>query len=326
MDKLADALGMDPVELRLQQRADAPATRSSPARSSPAPRRSPRSSAAVRRGARRRLRPTLDGRAHGAARAAPAAPPTPTTCVAASGFAVGFKNIAFSEGFDDFSTARVRLDRRRGHGDLRLRRGRPGLRHPRPAVHPRGARRRRGRARPGRHLDRLGRLHLGQPPDVDVGRRGQGRGRGRPRAHARHRRRDPRRRARHARASWATASCPTTAPSTSPSPTPSATRSSRRPSSTTTRRPSRSTSDGQGDAHLSFAFVAHRAVVDVDPELGLVPPRRPRHLPGRRQGPQPAAAARPARGRRRPGRGPGADGGDPRHRRRASGTPRSPTT
>ena len=28
--------------------------------------------------------------------------------------------------------------------------------------------------------------------------------------------------------------------------------------------------DGQGDAHLSFAFSAHRAVVDVDPDLGLV--------------------------------------------------------
>src|SRR6478736_9256585 len=27
--------------------------------------------------------------------------------------------------------------------------------------------------------------------------------------------------------------------------------------------------DGQGNAHLSFAFVAHRAVVDVDPDLGL---------------------------------------------------------
>jgi xanthine dehydrogenase D subunit len=27
---------------------------------------------------------------------------------------------------------------------------------------------------------------------------------------------------------------------------------------------------GQGDAHLAFAFAAHRAVVDVDPELGLV--------------------------------------------------------
>ncbi len=28
--------------------------------------------------------------------------------------------------------------------------------------------------------------------------------------------------------------------------------------------------NGQGDAHLSFSFAAHRAVVDVDPELGLV--------------------------------------------------------
>jgi xanthine dehydrogenase D subunit len=28
--------------------------------------------------------------------------------------------------------------------------------------------------------------------------------------------------------------------------------------------------DGQGDAHLSFMFAAHRAVVDVDPELGLL--------------------------------------------------------
>ena len=28
--------------------------------------------------------------------------------------------------------------------------------------------------------------------------------------------------------------------------------------------------NGQGDAHLQFAFSAHRAVVDVDCELGLV--------------------------------------------------------
>jgi CO/xanthine dehydrogenase Mo-binding subunit len=28
--------------------------------------------------------------------------------------------------------------------------------------------------------------------------------------------------------------------------------------------------DGQGDAHMQFAFSAHRAVVDVDTELGLV--------------------------------------------------------
>ena len=45
---------------------------------------------------------------------------------------------------------------------------------------------------------------------------------------------------------------------------------SRRPSSTTTARPRSSTSDGQGNCHTAFAFVAHRAVVDVDPELGLV--------------------------------------------------------
>jgi CO/xanthine dehydrogenase Mo-binding subunit len=28
--------------------------------------------------------------------------------------------------------------------------------------------------------------------------------------------------------------------------------------------------DGQGDAHVSFAVSAHRAIVDVDPDLGLV--------------------------------------------------------
>jgi CO/xanthine dehydrogenase Mo-binding subunit len=28
--------------------------------------------------------------------------------------------------------------------------------------------------------------------------------------------------------------------------------------------------NGQGDCHTAFAFVAHRAVVDVDPDLGLV--------------------------------------------------------
>ena len=43
------------------------------------------------------------------------------------GFAVGFKNICFSEGFDDYCAARVRLLRRRlGRGALRRRRGRPG--------------------------------------------------------------------------------------------------------------------------------------------------------------------------------------------------------
>jgi xanthine dehydrogenase D subunit len=36
-------------------------------------------------------------------------------------------------------------------------------------------------------------------------------------------------------------------------------------------RPTRTLdADGQGDAHVSFMFAAHRAVVDVDPELGLL--------------------------------------------------------
>ena len=45
---------------------------------------------------------------------------------------------------------------------------------------------------------------------------------------------------------------------------------SRRRTSTTTTRRSRSTTNGQGNAHVSFAFAAHRAVVDVDAELGLI--------------------------------------------------------
>jgi CO/xanthine dehydrogenase Mo-binding subunit len=36
------------------------------------------------------------------------------------------------------------------------------------------------------------------------------------------------------------------------------------------RRTSPLGEDGQGDAHLAFSFAAHRAVVDVDVELGLV--------------------------------------------------------
>ena len=45
---------------------------------------------------------------------------------------------------------------------------------------------------------------------------------------------------------------------------------SRRPASTTTARPQPLDANGQGDAHVTFAFAAHRAVVDVDTELGLV--------------------------------------------------------
>ena len=47
-------------------------------------------------------------------------------------------------------------------------------------------------------------------------------------------------------------------------------RCSRRPRSIHHRLTHPLDADGQGDAHVSFACAAHRAVVDVDPELGLV--------------------------------------------------------
>ena len=63
------------------------------------------------------------------------------------GYAIGFKNVGFSEGFDDFSTARVRrrggrrdAPRVRPHG---RRRGRPGRRHDPGADRPHRARHRR---------------------------------------------------------------------------------------------------------------------------------------------------------------------------------------
>ena len=46
---------------------------------------------------------------------------------------------------------------------------------------------------------------------------------------------------------------------------------------------------GQGFAHVQYAFAAHRAVVDVDVELGLVKVVELACTAGRRQGDQPAA-------------------------------------
>ena len=149
------------------------ATSSSPARSSPARPRWPRSSAPASSAplppptSRRPIRSACPG---GAGRTAERG-----DVRRGVGFAVGFKNIGFSEGFDDYSTARVRLAdgvatvtcacAEVGQGFVTLAQ----------QIARDGARGRRGGARPGRHVDRLGRLDVGQPPDVDVGRRGAGR-------------------------------------------------------------------------------------------------------------------------------------------------------
>jgi xanthine dehydrogenase D subunit len=108
MDKLAEALGMDPVDLRLKnalKAGDILPTGQVITGTAPV--------AEVIRAVAKvpdAVSPEIDGQPMalpgGAGRTADAA-----TVRRGSGFAVGFKNIAFSEGFDDFSTARVRLDR-----------------------------------------------------------------------------------------------------------------------------------------------------------------------------------------------------------------------
>ena len=89
------------------------------------------------------------------------------------GFAVGFKNIAYSEGFDDYCAARVRLLARRiGRGALRRGRGGTGRDRRDPPGRAHRARPRRRAARTGPDGDRrLGRLGFGFAHDVDGGRR-----------------------------------------------------------------------------------------------------------------------------------------------------------
>ena len=102
MDKLAAALGMDPVELRLRNAmAD---------RHADAHRRADQLPRAGGRAARVGARPAAARRRRGgAARRASPTSPAARACVRGVGYAVGFKNVGFSEGFDDYSTARVRL-------------------------------------------------------------------------------------------------------------------------------------------------------------------------------------------------------------------------
>ena len=88
------------------------------------------------------------------------------------GFAVGFKNLMYAEGYMDGSEARVRIERRRGDDHMCRRGSGAGIRDPGAADRPYGARRRRRGGGTSRHVDRFGRVDLGEPPDDDVGRRG----------------------------------------------------------------------------------------------------------------------------------------------------------
>ena len=103
MDKLAAALEMDPVELR-RLNAMATGTRDADRRADQLPRAGGRAArAACARPAAAR---------DGGGRALPGGVANVTRgegVVRGVGYAVGFKNVGFSEGFDDYSTARVRL-------------------------------------------------------------------------------------------------------------------------------------------------------------------------------------------------------------------------
>ena len=162
------------------------------------------------------------------------------------GFAVGFKNLMYAEGYMDGSTARCRLEdglatvtcaaAEVGQGFVTLVQqiARTVL----------GVRGRAGRA--GRHVDRLGRVHLGQPPDDDVGRRG-------PEGLRRPCRDRPARRVT----------------------SPPVGRSTATVFEATVEHhhrghADRSTATARATPTWRVACAAHRAVVDVDPELGLV--------------------------------------------------------
>ncbi len=190
------------------------------------------------------------------------------------GYAVGIKNVGFSEGFDDYSTARVRLELAGGApwclGAHRRRRGRPGPGDAAAADRAHRARGRAGDGAAGRHQHRLGRLDVGVAAVLRHRRRGAG---GLPGG------RWPSCSSASARPAYRPRTCCSrTAWCWGPpargsrlSPTCWATSRSSGPCSGGTGRPPRSTRvTGQGNAHVQFAFAAHRAVVDVDIELGLV--------------------------------------------------------
>ena len=107
MDKLADALGMDPVELRMKNAMSTGSTMpTGQIVEGPAP---------VAELLRRVKEMSLPPEEHDAPldlRALPGGVSNTTHGEGIRrgiGYAIGFKNIAFSEGFDDFATARVRL-------------------------------------------------------------------------------------------------------------------------------------------------------------------------------------------------------------------------
>ena len=303
MDRLAAALGMDPVELRLRNAlATGIALPTGQVVDGPAPVRE----------LLERLRdmplppPTrVAGRPARAARRRRPTPPTARASARGVGYAVGFKNIALLRGL------RRLLDRARAPLASTAT-GRWSRCTPPPPRSARGSSRCRSRS-PAPSSASSACVVL--PADTQVGSAGS---------------------TSASRQTYMTGGAVQAARCAPPSreragasgALDSATGRSRRravvPAPPDRRRSTRST--GQGDAHVAFAFAAHRAVVDVDVELGLVRVVEIATHPGRRPGDEPARARGADRGRHRAGPRAGPDGGDPGRRRPGAQRRRSPTT
>ena len=242
------------------------------------------------------------------------------------GYAVTYKNVGFSEGFDDYSTARVRLEMTGGEAVATVHTAAAEVGQGLITVEQQICRTELGVERvvvaPEGHRRRLRRVDLGVPADLRD--RGSGEGGLRGRAG---RRPGRGRRSRSA----ATAAelrldgekiVGAVAARCSPAwPRCSGTTPSRRPSSGGTGPPTPIDPEtGQGDAHVQFAFSAHRAVVDVDVELGLVKVVALDTAQDVGKAINPDAVVGQIHGGVGAGHGPGADGGD-RGDRRARAEP-----
>ena len=316
LDLLAEACGLDPVEIRvrnairtgdrlitgqvLRQRG----ARSSAASARPRRCRSPTSRSAVTTAIRC------------ACPAVPAAPPTLTTSYRGIGYAAAMKNLMYSEGFDDYSTARCRLADGVVTTQVRHVRGRPGLRHDRPPDRPRRARRRRGRARPDRHRGRLGRFVVGLAPDLDE-RRCRATPPASPSASGCSSTSPPTHGVADRVARASTAPTSSTAPACCGLPVAEASAGHR------VRRDPRVPPSAHRGARRERPGRLPHGVRLRRPPRGRRRRRRPRagegragrHRPGRRPRAQPAVGRRPGRGRDLAGSRPGGDGGDRADRR-----------
>jgi CO/xanthine dehydrogenase Mo-binding subunit len=232
MDKLAAALAMDPVELR---RINAMTTGTS--MPTGAPINCPAPVDELLRSVRDRPLPDGDGGVPGGI----ANVTRGEGVVRGVGYAVGFKNVGFSEGFDDYSTARVRLSEAGGE--------------PLVEVHTAACEVGQGLVTV---LAQIARTELGVenvlvlPADTQVGSAGS----------------SSASRQTHMTGGAVQAACVAVREAWEAQ---GAIGDGLEATREYHHRPTvRLDEKGQGDAHVTFAFAAHRAVVDVDTELGLV--------------------------------------------------------